>query len=153
MALSRRVGIHLAPTFVAFDPWITLEGYLDLLRTIMELELVEQVAPIQLALRLLIPSGSHLLNLPEIRSLVGGFDKVSLSYRWNHPDPRVDELQKDVEAMVQRLLKSDSRREIFCEVWRLVHVANGLEGGCRVPVEDSLPSRAAIPFMNEPWYC
>ena len=152
VALSRRVGIHLAPTFVAFNPWITLEGYLDLLRTIMELELVEQIAPIQLSLRLLIPSGSHLLNLPEIRSLVDGFDKVSLSYRWNHPDPRVDELQKGVEEMVQRLVKSASRRAIFCDVWRLLHTASGIEAGCCVPVEDSLPSRAAIPFMNEPCY-
>src|SRR5262249_20591775 len=30
----RRAGVALAPTFVAFNPWITLEGYWDLLETI-----------------------------------------------------------------------------------------------------------------------
>ena len=62
----RAVGLTLAPTFVAFTPWTTLEGYVDLLETIAELDLVDHVAPIQLAIRLLIPAGSRLLELDEV---------------------------------------------------------------------------------------
>ena len=65
VALCRAAGLTLVPTFVAFHPWLTLEGYCDLLDTIAELDLVEHVAPIQLAIRLLIPEGSRLLELEE----------------------------------------------------------------------------------------
>mgnify|MGYP000697643525 CR=1 FL=1 len=32
----RETGIALSPTFVAFTPWTTLEGYIDLLQDICE---------------------------------------------------------------------------------------------------------------------
>ena len=59
-------GLALAPTFVPFTPWTTLDGYADLLATIRRLELVEAVAPIQLAIRLLVTAESALLELPDI---------------------------------------------------------------------------------------
>jgi len=52
--LFDEVGISLAPTFVAFTPWITLDGYLDLLNVIAELGLIRSVASVQLTIRLLI---------------------------------------------------------------------------------------------------
>jgi radical SAM superfamily enzyme YgiQ (UPF0313 family) len=57
VALLREAGLPMQPTFVPFTPWTTLEGYCDLLGAIRELDLVESVAPIQLAIRLLIPAG------------------------------------------------------------------------------------------------
>ncbi len=57
VALCRAAGVTLVPTFVAFHPWLTLDGYCDLLDTIDGLDLVDHVAPIQLAIRLLIPAG------------------------------------------------------------------------------------------------
>ena len=66
--LLRGANLTLAPTFIAFHPWLTLESYCDLLDTLARLELVDQVAPIQLAIRLLVPHGSRLLEVPEIRS-------------------------------------------------------------------------------------
>jgi radical SAM superfamily enzyme YgiQ (UPF0313 family) len=55
------VGLTLSPTFVAFTPWTTLEGYCELLQAIDRLGLVPAVAPIQYAIRLLIPQGSRML--------------------------------------------------------------------------------------------
>jgi hypothetical protein len=49
----------LHPTFVPFMPWTTLSGYIDLLGVLQELELIENVTPIQLGIRLLIPEGSR----------------------------------------------------------------------------------------------
>ncbi len=76
--LMRAARIALQPTFIAFTPWTTMEGYRDLLRTLLELDLVENVGTVQLALRLLITSGSRLLELDEIRERVGAFDSKSL---------------------------------------------------------------------------
>ncbi len=58
----------------------------NLLEVLREEELVENVAPIQLAIRLLIPAGSRLLELDEIRRGVGDFDEAALVYPWKHAD-------------------------------------------------------------------
>ncbi len=151
--LFRSVGLVLCPTFVAFTPWISLEGYQELLATLAELDLIEHVAPIQLAIRLLIPAGSRLLELPEVRDLVEGFDEVLLSYRWRHPDPRVDQLQEEVQALVKlEEARGASRREIFGKAWLLAEQATGER---RRPLlqRPRGPARTLIPIMSEPWYC
>ncbi|HLE36764.1 MAG TPA: radical SAM protein, partial [Candidatus Acidoferrales bacterium] len=48
VALLRQADIAFAPTFVAFTPWTTLEGYVELLQRLIDLDLVESVPPIQL---------------------------------------------------------------------------------------------------------
>jgi radical SAM superfamily enzyme YgiQ (UPF0313 family) len=141
-------GLTLVPTFVAFHPWLTLEGYCDLLDTIAALDLIGHVAPIQLAIRLLVPEGSRLLEITEMREHVQSFDARTLTYRWTHPDPPVDRLQAEVSAIVGRRLSID-RAEVFEAIWRLAHERAGL------PSPDTRParSRATVPYMNEPWYC
>ncbi len=150
--LFRDAGLVLSPTFVAFTPWTTLGGYCELLRNIAELDLIEHVAPIQLAIRLLIPAGSRLLDLREIRDLVGPFDEAALVYPWAHSDPRVDELWQNVQGLVQRAENQGrSRRLIFSELWKLAHQAAGL--AVRAIPGPPLVSRASIPYLTEPWYC
>jgi hypothetical protein len=107
--LCKDTGLTLVPTFVPFNPWMTLDDYCELLDTIARLDLVDHVAPIQLAIRLLVPEGSRLLMLEEMRAHVGPFDPATLTYRWAHPDPRVDALQKDVTALVGMRLTTDRR--------------------------------------------
>lgn len=149
VVLLREVGIALNPTFVAFTPWITPVGYLQLLATIAELDLIPNIAPIQYAIRLLIPSGSRLLELPEIQRLVGSFDRSALVYPWAHPDSSVDRLQAQVLALVQANQRL-SRHEIFERVWELA-IATQHAGGVS-PARAAKP-RAPIPYLSEPWYC
>lgn len=151
--LFREAGLSLSPTFVAFTPWITLQGYIALLERTAGLGLIEQVAPIQLAIRLLIPSGSRLLELREVREMVGPFDEAALVYPWQNPDPRVDELCAELQDLVLRSEKQKlGRREIFARVWERAHQAAGRNAP---PLLDStgLVARAAIPYLTEPWYC
>ena len=150
--LFRDAGLSLAPTFVPFTPWTTLEGYAELLSQIAALELVENVAPIQLAIRLLIPAGSRLLELSEVRDLVGAFDEAALVYPWAHSDPRVDELCASIRKLVESAQQKLSRREILERVWRTVHKAAGIRAQPLPPRED-LVARTAIPYLTEPWYC
>src|SRR5579862_4068915 len=113
----RSAGLTLAPTFIPFTPWTTRESYHELLQLLMELDLVEHVAPVQLALRLLIPRGSRLLELDDVQAVIRFFDEPALLYRWQHPDAHVDELA--AEAL--RIAASrGTRREIFGYLWNLV---------------------------------
>src|SRR5262245_4524720 len=146
--LCRRTGVTLIPTFVAFHPWLTLDGYCDLVDTIAQLDLIDHVAPIQLAIRLLVPEGSRLLELDEMRRHVGSFDAKTLTYRWSHPDPRVDAVHREVEALVGSRLTAD-RRDTFDAISRLAHERAGIARPASKPIRD----RATVPFLNEPWYC
>jgi hypothetical protein len=142
------VGLALSPTFVAFTPWTTLDGYCRMLREIERLGLVPSVSPIQYAIRLLIPQGSRMLELADIRALVAAFDPKSLTHVWRHPDPRVDALQQDLERLVGSRLNAP-RHEVFARAWEIAHAAAGETPPARPP----LVSRSAIPYLNEPWYC
>ena len=148
VGISRAAGLTLVPTFVAFHPWITIGDYCDLLDTIARLDLIDHVAPIQLAIRLLVPAGSRLLDLPEFRVSLGEFDPVTLSYRWTHADPRVDALHRDVTALVGTRLTSD-RRAIFDDIRALARERAGLPP----PAPAARRAAASVPFLNEPWYC
>jgi hypothetical protein len=150
VALCRAAGVTLVPTFVAFQPWLTLEGYCDLLDTIARLDLIDHVPSIQLAIRLLIPQGSKLLELDEVRGLVTGFDPATLAHTWFHPDPRVDDLHREVTSLVGVRVASD-RRALFEEISALAHGRAGLARAA-VPAAPA-PGLAAVPYLDEPWYC
>lgn len=151
--LCREAGLTLHPTFVAFTPWISIEGYQELLSLLAELDLSDHVAPIQLAIRLLIPAGSKLLELPEVQEIVGPFDETALIYPWRHSDPRVDRLQGDIQALVgAATARGASRREIFAQVWLLAEQAPGGLGR-PLPLSVQTPARVTIPYLTEPWYC
>ena len=146
-------GLVLNPTFVTFTPWTTLDSYRDLLSFLMELDLVDHVSPVQLAIRLLIPSGSRLLELGEVREVLGFFDSSLLSWTWRNKDDRVDALHKNVLEIVRVGEETGlGRREVFTEVWKAVHRAEGI-GDEKIPELPLRPSLAKVPFLTEPWYC
>jgi radical SAM superfamily enzyme YgiQ (UPF0313 family) len=150
--MFREIGLALQPTFVPFTPWTTLEGYCELLEVLREQELVENVAPIQLAIRLLIPAGSRLLELDEIRRGVGDFDEAALVYPWKHADPRVDRLCEQIQGIVHsgEQMKR-GRAQIFERIEDAAFAVAG--GGITRSALPVLVSRAAVPYLNEPWYC
>ncbi len=148
VALCREASVTLTPTFVTFHPWMTLTDYCELLDTIAALDLVGHVAPIQLAIRLLIPAGSRLLETDDVKSIARSFDGTTLTYRWAHPDPLVDALHHDVSAIVGRRLTSD-RHEAFAAISRLAHERAGLPS----PPHVDPTARDPVPHLDEPWYC
>lgn len=143
LELTRLHGLTMLPTFVTFTPWTTRSAYLDLLRTIRDLDLIGSVPPIQLAIRLLIPAGSKLLELPDLGPV--GFDAPALQYRWKHPDPSMDLLCSDLQKIVRAADKrGDARTGTFAAIW------NRAFGD--LP-DFHLAARATVPYLNEPWYC
>ena len=146
-ALCRDAGVTLVPTFVPFTPWTTLAGYVELLDVLEQLDLVEQVAPIQLAIRLLVTSGSPLLDLPDVREVVTPFDPASLTWPWRHRYAGVDALQTAVMELVGGASGSP-RAQVFAAISALAREHAG-QPPRRVRVERGTP----VPCVSEPWYC
>jgi len=148
---TRAAGLTPSPTFIPFHPWTTPFGYIDLLAMITELDLIENVAPVQLAIRLLIPEGSRILELAEMKHYLGGFDAEKLSYTWTPVDPCADDLQSKVYETIQHGEREGAtRRAIFEQVWVLAHNA------CEQSAPALPPERAdssPVPVLSEPWYC
>ena len=144
VSLMRDAGLAIQPTFLAFTPWTTMESYRDLLRVLRDLELAESVASVQLALRLLVTSNSRLLELEEIRSVAGPFNKQLLIYPWVHPDPQVDQLGARIFQLVSK--SRLNRTELFARIWQEA-------GDEPLPEFFHLSPRALSPYLDEPWYC
>ena len=88
-----------------------------------------------------------------MQEMVGEFDPAALSYHWQHRDPRVDRLRWDVqEAVKAGEAQGQSRAEIFGRIWALAHEAAG-EHAEEIPGGKGALPRAAVPYLNEPWYC
>ena len=149
-ATFRNLGLTLHPTFVPFSPWTTVADYLDLLRVLYEEQLTENVAPIQLGIRLLIPAGSRMLELQEINRAIGPFDPQSLVYPWRHSDSRVDALSEAVQEIAATADRDKlSRTMAFERIWIAAHRAAGIAP----PALSRTQTAQAVPFLSEPWYC
>jgi radical SAM superfamily enzyme YgiQ (UPF0313 family) len=161
VALCRGAGLGLQPTFLPFTPWITGPGYRDLLDAIEDLELVESVAPapVQLAIRLLIPAGSRLLELDEVARLAGPFDPALLVHPWRHPDPGMDDLQRRVHAAVHRAGQEGASRSATFDAIRALASASEGSGGIETGETHARSrntgdrARVLVPYLEEPWYC
>jgi hypothetical protein len=140
----------LSPTFVPFTPWTTHDSYRELLETLDSLGLQGAVSPVQLAIRLLIPAGSRLLELDEVRRLVGPFDERALVHPWRHPDAELDALHADVFEIVSAGSAAGvPRGELFERVARRAGAASSA-----VPAPAASRFRLSpIPYLTEPWYC
>jgi len=148
----RELGIGLNPTFVAFTPWTTLDGYLRFLADVDQLGLIPNIAPIQYAIRLLIPEGSKLFDLPEVADFVHPFDVSSLVYPWTHADPAVDALQTAaLDLAAGAAADGVSREDFFAELWALATDAAGQPG--RPRATRIQPISLPVPQLSEPWYC
>ncbi len=148
----RSVGLALNPTFLPFTPWTTAAGYAAFLSNVAELDLIGAISPIQYAIRLLIPAGSRLLELPDVAALVGEFDENQLAYPWRHPDPALDELHGQILAAVEVGEKAGSgRHEMFEKIWELAQSAAGTNEA--PPPMREARDIATVPYLTEPWYC
>ena len=147
----RELGMTLHPTFVPFTPWTTLDGYLDLLGVLHEQALIENVAPIQLGIRLLIPEGSRMLELEDVRRMIGPFDPQSLAYPWKNADPCLDALSKTVQEIAAGAeRRKESRPATFERIWIAAHAAAELAAPAIAAARVSQPG---VPYLSEPWYC
>jgi hypothetical protein len=153
LAIMRQAGIALRPSLVSFTPWTTLDDYIDVFDVVEQEDLIDHVDPVQYAVRLLIPPGSLLLQRQAIQPFVGPLDQAAFSYRWTHPDGRMDELHRAVTTLVEQGAKADADPALTFEQLRALAMA--VRDGCEPPqVTLRLsPTRRRSPRLTEPWFC
>lgn len=149
----RDAGLVVRPSLVPFTPWSTLEDYIELLEIAAREDLIDCVDPVQYTIRLLVPPGSLLQRDPAMTPYLGGLDASSFSYRWAHPDPRMDRLYRDVLRLVEDATGRDE--EPVTTFLRVSAVARAAQNGT-VPESVSngpVPSHRRAPRLTEPWFC
>lgn len=153
LELTAAASLTLRPTFVPFTPWTTRQGYVRLLEFIEQHGLIGHVDPVQLSIRLLLPRGSSLIGTPAMDGFLGPFDESTFSYTWRHPDPCLDELQREVAAIVERAARSGE--EAWTTFYRIKGAALGALAERRQPVPEhpyaGKPSH--VPRLTEAWFC
>lgn len=150
VSLMKQYKIALAPTFIPFTPWTTISNYIDLLNKIAELKLIMSVNPVQLSLRLLIPSGSRILELPKQETCITDFNPASLGYTWEHRDAEVDVLQENIRNWTEQAESEGlSRLEIFNGIRRIALSAAGSDEKDVTEEQCGEP----VPVHSESWYC
>jgi hypothetical protein len=143
-----RAGLALRPSLVPFTPWATLDDFLELLETFEAHGWVAQLDPVQLSIRLLVPPGSLLEGDRTIA--FDGLDLEALTWRWRHPDPRMDALQAKVAAVVE---DAASRHEDVAATFARVRaLALAAAGRPHEHVEVRVDPRR-IPRLTESWFC
>lgn len=150
--LLRNAGIALRPSFVAFTPWTSIDDYIELIDFVEANSLIDHVDPVQYSIRLLIPPGSILLERQDTRSWIGPLDQQSFSYRWSHPDGRMDQLQRDVSALVEQAARhNEDPAETFYRIRDLAYMTKGEP----VPARrlKLSPLRRRPPRLTEAWFC
>jgi radical SAM superfamily enzyme YgiQ (UPF0313 family) len=90
VAYCHDLGLTMNPTFILFNPWITLEDLSYFREWLDRVGLAETVSPLQFETRLYFYKGSPLLKHPDVQALE--LIEHEFHYDWKHPDPRVDEV-------------------------------------------------------------
>jgi radical SAM superfamily enzyme YgiQ (UPF0313 family) len=144
-------GIAMQPTLVAFTPWTTLDDYLAQIEFIHARGLEAGVAPVQLSIRLLIPPRSRLLDLPDTGEWLGPLDPAAFSYRWTHPDPRLDRLWAQV---ADRVAQGEAAGEPPAATHAAIRALAYAAAGRAAPARPAAPRvRPAPPRLTENWFC
>ena len=150
LQLLNEAGITLRPSFVAFTPWTTLDDYLELLEFVESRNLIDHVDPVQFSIRLLVPPGSLLLN--EVGPWLGPLNQQAFTYEWQHPDPRMDELHREVTRLVEQAVqRNEDAAATFAHVCEAAYTMRGGEVIKRLPVATALRRRP--PRLTEAWFC
>jgi hypothetical protein len=147
VVLVRRTGADLRPSWLPFTPWTELQDLVDIFEFCERHDLWGSVDPVQLSIRLLIPKGSLLLDLPELLPYLGQWDVDRLTYRWRAADPRTEVLQATLAGIAEEGAGSPMERTLE-RMWTAVLEAAG-EPPRTVPVG----AATARPRLTEPWFC
>lgn len=149
LEIVRRVGLPIQPTWMPFTPWTTVHDYLHLLQWIRSRELIAHVPAVQLSIRMLVPPRSALLDHADVQDWLGPLDAPNFTYRWRHPDPRMDQLHKDVARLVETRAGDDAY-DLFVAIERLAYEAAGQRAPqWQEPQVVDLPP----PRLTEDWFC
>lgn len=147
--LCRTVGLPLRPSLVPFTPWSTLDNLVDLVETFEARGVLPALDPVQLSIRLLVPPGSLLEGDPTIT--FEGLNPSALTWRWRHPNPRMDRLQARIAAEVEAA--AAAHEEPLATIARVKVLALAEAGLPHGHVRTLAPDQRRVPRLTESWFC
>ncbi len=140
-------GIVVRPTWLPFTPWTEARHIAQIIRFIDEHGLWGSVDPIQLSIRLLIPDGSLMLELPELQPHLAGYDPTLLGHQWTPVDGGMDALQQTLAALIE---VGDADGAADLDVLRSLVAA--VTDGTGIPLP-TVPDVEPAPRLTESWFC
>jgi radical SAM superfamily enzyme YgiQ (UPF0313 family) len=142
--ILRAERTEIRPTWLPFTPWTSLEDLRDIVQFLEEHDLVGNVDPIQLSIRLLIPKGSLLLEVPDLLPYLDSYDQELLGWQWHSADPQVDALQARLAELHERGVTGGlDAQELYAAL-----------AGQILGLSDYSASVAeGRPRLTEPWFC
>lgn len=144
IGVLRAERTEIRPTWLPFTPWTSLEDLRDMVRFLENHDLTGNVDPVQLTIRLLIPKGSLLLEVPDLLPYLDSYDHEMLGWRWHSADPHVDALQAQlVEGYERGVADGQDSRELYAAL------AGEIMGIPNYPVLVD----EGRPRLTEPWFC
>lgn len=149
--ILRDVGIDIRPSWLPFTPWTTRGDIDEMFRFISSHDLIGSTDPVQMGIRLLIPSGSLMLEIDGLDAVLGPYDPDALSYAWDSDDPALDDLARRLMAIAEEGAASgDDPESIFMRQW--LAVVDGTDFDPPVAAIDSGATKGR-PRLTESWFC
>ena len=151
MDLCREVGLDLHPSWMPFVPWTAPGDVVDIFRFLDGHDLLAITDPVQMSIKLLIPPGSLMLEVPEVAEAVGDFDPGALGYQWAFADPAAGVLQQSLAGMAEEAdAVGRDPVETLVAMWAVALDAAGADAS-----EAQIPPGATVgrPRMTESWFC
>ena len=151
VTVLREAGLVVRPSWLPFTPWTELSDLDDIFSFIADQDLLGATDPVQMGIRLLVPEGSLVLDIPGARTeILGAYDFNTLSYAWESPDPAVDELQGRVLALAEQGSRGEmGPRETLHSQWSAARRAVGRPP----PSEAEVDWEESAPGLTESWFC
>jgi radical SAM superfamily enzyme YgiQ (UPF0313 family) len=148
MNVLKEAELPVQPTWVPFNPWASLDDYLDFLNWVRERNLIASIPPVQYSIRLLLPPKSELLQEYRSSSWLGPRDPENFTYVWHHPDSRMDDLHELVSGIVER-----RRDDPWGAFQAIEQAAYDLAGRDKPIIQEPVLAHVMAPRLTEDWFC
>ena len=141
-------GIHLRPTWLPFVPWTTPDQIADLFEFVDQNGLAGAVDPVQMAIKVLVPEGSLLLQREEMQPYLRHFDADALTWLWEFESPETERLQKELDRIAAAA--SDCKEESSITLREMRSVVGSIVGR---DLGEMVPFDGSAPRLSESWFC
>ena len=149
--LFKKIDLSWRPSLLPFTPWTTIDDFLDLIEFVRNNDLVNNIDPVQFSLRLLIPPGSVLFDTFNNANWMGDLDASNFTYKWHHPDERMEQLWSQINTLVRNSYKTNKNN--YDTFWDIENLAYNIAGKMHL-LPTHIPQKRPIPAgLTESWFC
>ncbi|CAG4931313.1 radical SAM protein [Acidithrix sp. C25] len=151
LELCRLNGIEIRPSLLPFTPWTTPSDLMELFEFVVENDLIDNIDPVQFAIRLLVPEGSLLLGDEEDQNRFKPSKDNPLTLIWESPDPKLDELARIFSDIAAGSI--DSKDPAISKFDLMYQTAGNMLG---LPIRYSnctSSTNREVPRLSESWFC